>query len=114
MKSVIFSFVTHNHQPIGNFDNVIEEAYQKSYLPFFERLEKYPEIKIGTHFTGPLLDWLKAKHPEWIEKMKSLVSHGQLSILTGGFYEPILSVFPFDHQTAQIAKLSEVCNITFG
>ena len=30
----------HNHQPVGNFDSVLEEAYTLSYKPFFDVLEK--------------------------------------------------------------------------
>ena len=36
-KSIRFVLTLHNHQPIGNFDHVFEEAYQDSYLPFFGR-----------------------------------------------------------------------------
>ena len=42
---------------------VFEEAYQKSYLPFIEILERHPKIRIAIHFTGILLDWIK-QHPE--------------------------------------------------
>ncbi len=34
--------VLHCHQPVGNFDGVFEEAYNKSYLPFVQALEKHP------------------------------------------------------------------------
>jgi hypothetical protein len=40
MKAVNFCFATHNHQPIGIFDYVIEDAYKKSYLPFFKLAKK--------------------------------------------------------------------------
>ena len=106
MKTVIFCFATHNHQPIGNFDHIIEEAYQHSYLPFFELAEKYP-VRFGTHFTGILLNWIEAKHPDHLKKLARMVKRGQLEIISGGFYEPILSVIPPQDQQAQIAKLSE-------
>src|SRR5207245_1858782 len=106
MKSVTFCFATHNHQPIGNFDNIIEEAYQHSYKPFFELAEKYP-IRFATHFSGILLNWIEANHPEHIARLRRMVSLGQLEIISGGFYEPILSVIPPEDQQAQIAMLSE-------
>ncbi|HET6511436.1 MAG TPA: alpha-amylase/4-alpha-glucanotransferase domain-containing protein [Candidatus Kapabacteria bacterium] len=107
MKSVIFCFNTHNHQPIGNFDNIIEEAYQHSYKPFFDIAERYPKVRFGTHFTGILLDWLEAKHPEYLDRLRGLGASGQLEMISGGFYEPILSVIPARDQQAQIAKLNE-------
>jgi 4-alpha-glucanotransferase len=113
MKSVIFTFTTHNHQPLGNFDHVIEEAYQKSYLPFFELAEKYP-IRFGTHFTGILLDWLEAKHPEHLAKLRDMVERDQLEIVSGGFFEPILSVIPYQDQQAQITLLTSKIEELFG
>ncbi len=59
MKSVIFSFATHNHQPLGNFEHVFERAYAESYLPFFALAEHYPKFRFATHFTGILLEWIE-------------------------------------------------------
>ena len=36
MPKLKFIFGVHNHQPVGNFDFVFEEAYQKAYRPFLE------------------------------------------------------------------------------
>jgi len=114
MKSVLFCFATHNHQPIGNFDNIIEEAYEKSYKPFFQLAERYPDFSFGTHFTGILLQWLKQKHPEYLKQLQYLVQKGQLEIISGGFYEPILSVIPPHDQQAQIHKLSHFIQQEFA
>ena len=35
----------HDHQPIGNFDGVFEEAYVNSYAPFFDLLQEYPSLR---------------------------------------------------------------------
>ena len=34
MPKFQFVLLIHGHQPIGNFDSVIEQAYTHSYLPF--------------------------------------------------------------------------------
>jgi 4-alpha-glucanotransferase len=107
MKSVIFSFATHNHQPFGNFEYVFEEAYANSYLPFFELAAQYPTFRFATHFTGILLEWMEAHHPEHIAKLRRMVHSGQLEMISGGYYEPILSVIPAKDQQAQIAMLSQ-------
>ncbi len=106
MKSVTFCFGTHNHQPIGNFDYVFDEAYRKSYLPFFKLASEY-EFRFATHFSGILLDWLAKEHPKHIKLLRSLVAKGRIEIISGGFYEPILSVIPEADRSAQIRKLSE-------
>ncbi len=58
--------VLHNHQPIGNFDGVIEQAYRDSYLPFLDVFEPYTNLKIALHTSGPLMLWLEEKHPEYL------------------------------------------------
>lgn len=114
MKSVIFTFTTHNHQPLGNFDHVIEEAFEKSYHPFFELVAKYPAIRFATHFTGLLLDWIQAHHPEHLEKLRTMVRSRQIEMISGGFSEPILSVIPPQDQQAQIRLLTERLKQQFG
>ena len=51
MKKVNFIFAIHNHQPVGNFDHVAEEAYQKSYLPLMEVLRDHPWFRFCIHHT---------------------------------------------------------------
>ncbi|MEO6940478.1 MAG: alpha-amylase/4-alpha-glucanotransferase domain-containing protein [Candidatus Kapaibacterium sp.] len=114
MKSVHLLFATHNHQPLGNFDYIIEEAFERSYLPFFGIAAKYPNVRFATHFTGMLLDWLKQHHPDYIAGIKQLVDRGQLEIISGGFYEPILSVISPSDQQAQIKKLTQAIDTTFS
>jgi len=112
MKTVNFCFATHNHQPIGNFDYVLEDAYKKSYLPFFELAQQYP-VRFATHFSGILLGWLAKNHPEHQQLIYSMVGSGQLEIISGGYYEPILSVFPKRDGLAQIEKLSALIGQAF-
>src|SRR5262245_43396567 len=59
--------IFNNHQPVGNFDGVFEQAYQDSYLPFLEVFEQYPDLPIGLHTSGSLMEWLVARHPEYLE-----------------------------------------------
>ena len=42
----------HSHQPVGNFDSVIEEAYKLSYLPYVEVFEEFPAVPL----TNVLID----------------------------------------------------------
>ena len=94
MKKVAFLFCVHNHQPVGNFLHVLENAYEKAYLPFIEVLKKYPFMKISIHYTGVLWDFFKDHHPEFLKTLRELVKKGQLEMMTGGYYEPILAVIP--------------------
>jgi len=96
----------HCHQPVGNFGWVIEEAYEKSYLPFIDALEDYPEIKITAHYSGPLLEWIEENHPEYLGKLRKLVTEGRMEIMGSGFYEPILMTIPEVDRLEQILKMN--------
>ena len=106
MKKINFAIGIHNHQPVGNFDFVFEEAYKKSYSPFLEVLKEYPWVKISLHYSGCLLEWLDKHHPELISQIKNMVKRGQVELITGGFYEPILAVLPDEDKRGQIRKLT--------
>lgn len=114
MPKVQFIFAIHNHQPVGNFEFVAEDAYQKSYLPFLKVLERHPGIKITLHYTGILYRFFEQHHPEYIDLLRKLVAEGRAEILSGGFYEPILAVLPDDDKIGQIRALSEYIRRELG
>ena len=95
-------FVLHDHQPVGNFDGVIEQAYQDSYLPFLELLERHPGIRLALHTSGPLVEWLDAHHPDYLDRVARLVAERQVEIVGGAFYEPVLAMLPARDRIGQI------------
>lgn len=104
---VNFIFGIHNHQPLGNFGWVMESAYERSYRPFMETLEEYPNMKVAVHYSGPLLEWIRDNKPEHLDLLRSLVKRGQLEIVVAGFYEPVLASIPKEDRIVQIEKLKE-------
>ncbi|MFQ5428313.1 MAG: alpha-amylase/4-alpha-glucanotransferase domain-containing protein [Thermodesulfobacteriota bacterium] len=111
---IYLPFCIHNHQPAGNFDFVLEDAYKKSYWPFLKLLHEYPAIKMTIHNTGFLLDWIVKHHPEYIEMLSIMVKRGQVEIMGGGFYEPVLAVIPDKDRAAQITMMSDRIVELFG
>jgi 4-alpha-glucanotransferase len=97
----------HAHQPVGNFDDVFESAYAKSYLPFVELLERHPAIRLGLHYSGSLLEWIERAHPEYFARLRALTKRGQVEIVGGGFYEPILIAIPSQDRHEQIIRLQD-------
>ncbi|ASJ08244.1 4-alpha-glucanotransferase [Thermococcus siculi] len=104
---VNFIFGIHNHQPLGNFGWVMESAYDRSYRPFMEILEEYPNMKVAVHYSGPLLEWIAENRPEHIDLLRSLVKRGQLEMVVAGFYEPVLASIPKEDRIVQIEKLKD-------
>src|SRR3990172_6116441 len=99
--------VFHNHQPVGNFDGVCEQAYQDSYRPFLDVFEEYPGLPIALHTSGSLMEWLAARHPEYLDRLAALVAAGRLEIVGGAYYEPILTMIPRRDRVGQIARYAE-------
>jgi alpha-amylase len=104
----------HSHQPVGNFDNVLELAYQRCYLPFVELLHRHPKIRVGLHYTGPLLEWFEKNHPEFFEQLGELVDREQVELVAGGFYEPILIAIPPEDRHEQLTRLADYIEKHFG
>ena len=114
MTKLYLALALHNHQPVGNFDWVFEEAYQKAYLPMLEALERHPGVRLAVHNTGPLLDWLLQAHPEYVARLAALAAAGQVEIMTGGYYEPILVSLPDSDKHNQLRKLTDAVQEHFG
>ncbi|MHB8971744.1 MAG: alpha-amylase/4-alpha-glucanotransferase domain-containing protein [Pirellulaceae bacterium] len=99
-----FCLVLHNHQPIGNFDSVFEQAYQDSYLPFLDVFEPYGDLRLSLHTSGPLLEWLDDHHPDYVDRLARLVAAGRIEIVGGAYYEPILTMIPSRDRIGQITQ----------
>jgi len=106
-NTIRFCLALHNHQPIGNFDNVVEQAYQESYLPFLEVFEPFDTLKISLHTSGPLLEWLEQYHPEYLDRLAHLVAADRVEIIGGAYYEPILSMIPSRDRIGQIQRYTQ-------
>lgn len=114
MPKLELVLLIHAHQPVGNFDNVLEDAYKDCYLPFVQVLEKHPSIRLGLHYTGPLLEWMDRTHPEYFDLVRALVQRGQVEVAGGGFYEPILVTIPPQDRYDQLTKLADFVEKHFG
>jgi hypothetical protein len=108
------SLLIHAHQPVGNFEDVLERCYHRGYLPFVDLLQKHPQIRVALHYSGPLLQWLEVHHPEYLDLLRSLVASKQIELVGGGFYEPILAVIPPEDQHEQIIRLTDYIEKRFG
>jgi alpha-amylase len=114
MSKVKFVFCTHNHQPVGNFGWVFEKAYQLSYKPFLDVLSKHADIKWNLHLSGILWEYLEQEHKEYIKDIQELVKKGRVEVLSGGYFEPIMSSIPDKDKLGQIEKLTKYVKNKFG
>ncbi len=114
MHSLTLVLVVHDHQPVGNFDDVVRQAHDDAYLPFLEMLERHPGLRLALHTSGPLLEWLSAHRPAYLDRLRTLVEGGQVEPWGGAFYEPILSSIPEPDRQGQIRAMAGWLERTLG
>ena len=113
MKKIKLIFVLHNHQPEGNLSEVFERTYLAAYEPFISELERFPRLKVVQHYSGILFGWLQANRPEFIERLRHLVTCGQIEMMGGAFFEPILAAIPDADKAGQLEKQSRFIRENF-
>jgi len=94
-------------------DYVLEEAYAHAYMPFFHILKAFPDVKINIHFSGYLFSWLCEHKPEYVELLKKLKKRGQLEIVSGGMYEPVLTLLSEEDGISQIKTHQDLMENVF-
>src|SRR3954462_1121636 len=114
MPAVRLILALHNHQPVGNFDGVFESSYETAYRPFLDVMEDYPDLKFVLHTSGPLMEWLVERHPEYVARVRRLVEAERVEILGGGYTEPILAMIPHRDRVGQIREYSRYLEDLFG
>ena len=104
----------HCHQPVGNFDKVFHKAFDQCYRPLLELLTAHPGVKAGLHFSGCLLEWLEEHRPEGLDLIAALTERGQVEMMSGGFYEPLLATIPRRDAHGQVMMLNDYLEKRFG
>ncbi|MBN2817280.1 MAG: DUF1926 domain-containing protein [Campylobacterales bacterium] len=107
-------FGIHMHQPIDNFEWVIEHGVKVCYGPFFEVMRNYPEFKFAVHCSGWLLEEIKKKHKSVYKNIQYLAKKGSIEFFTAGYYEPILSAIPQEDRVEQIQLLNAMIEKNFS
>jgi 4-alpha-glucanotransferase len=108
------NFTFHFHQPVGNFDFVVDRAYEDAYGPLIHALLEHPSFRCTLHISGCLFDHLAEKHPEFTEHLKELCERGQVEMLASGYYEPILTEIPFCDAIKQVDLMRHHIQDNFG
>jgi hypothetical protein len=111
---ISLALALHNHQPVGNFGWVLAEVYEQAYEPMVAALERHPGVRLSLHYTGPLLEWILAERPDFIERLRALVARDQVEVLGGGYYEPVLASLPERDRIGQLVRMGDEIERHFG
>jgi hypothetical protein len=112
--TVRLALVVHNHQPIGNFDAVVDRAYRESYLPLLRTFARFPRLRFALHLSGSLFDWLAERRPEYLDEVAALVRQQRVQVLGGAYYEPILPMIARRDRLGQIRSYQQKLAERFG
>jgi hypothetical protein len=111
---ISLALAIHNHQPVGNFGWVFAEVFDRAYAPMVAILDRHPSVKLSLHYTGPLLEWVRHERPEFVERLAALAARGQVEIMGGGYYEPVLASLPERDRVGQLVRMADELEATFG
>jgi len=113
-KSVALLLGVHAHQPVGNFNHVLDDAHLRCYGPFLRVLHRYPDFHFAIHSSGWLLDYLLTHYPQDLQLLQEMVERGQAELFGAGYTEPVLAAIPSRDRKGQITLLSEYLKKKFG
>ncbi|MEA1962345.1 MAG: hypothetical protein U9N81_13940 [Bacillota bacterium] len=112
------AFCPHFHQPHFQLYKTREEAYQNSYVPWLELLERAFEndsFFINLHFSGPFIYWIRDQKPWFQEKLQSLMASNKIGIIGGLADEPFIQLSSrSDDVLYQLQKYDEICSAFTG
>ena len=113
MKTTLL-FGIHMHQPVDNFEWVIEHAIKSCYEPFFEVMSAYPSFRFSVHCSGWLMERIQELRPSLYKQITILAKNGSIEFFSAGYYEPILSVIPSKDRVGQIQRLNGAIEDNFS
>jgi len=114
MGPLRFAFGVHIHQPVGNFDHVVEQHVREAYRPLLERLSAGGFTPFSLHVSGPLLEWLEAHDAAFIDLVGRLAADRKIELLLSGYDEPILCSLPRADRVEQIGWMRDAVVRLFG
>ncbi|HVM43131.1 MAG TPA: alpha-amylase/4-alpha-glucanotransferase domain-containing protein [Gemmatimonadales bacterium] len=114
MGPLRFAFGVHIHQPVGNFDHVVEQHVREAYRPLLERLSAGGFTPFSLHISGPLLEWLETHDAAFIDLVGRLAADRKIELLLSGYDEPILCSLPRADRVEQIGWMRDAVVRLFG
>ena len=114
MNQISLVFGIHVHQPVGQSDQRVDRLIDERVLPFLNTAAEHPKFKFCAHFSGVILRHIESRRPQVIDVLKKMIGQGQVEILGGGIYEPILPLLTTADQVGQIRRFSDYLHKLLG
>ena len=96
----------HAHQPVGNFEDVFERSTPAAICPSSKPWSAIPASAWTPLFrTAAAMD--RTRSPRIFRSARDLSGKGQVEMIGGGFYEPILIAIPARDRLEQLKRLAD-------
>ena len=92
----------------------IKDVVDKSYIPALDIFINYPKVKVVMDFSGVTLEILAKDYPQVVERLRKLISSGNVELCGSTYAHPILPLIPLDHAKKQIEGFNEIYQSLFG
>jgi 4-alpha-glucanotransferase len=110
---ISLALAIHNHQPVGNFGWVFGDVHDQAYRPMVDALGRHPGVRLSLHYSGALLEWFRTERPAFLDDLRRLVDRGQVELMGGGYYEPVLASLPARDRLGQLERMaSEIVKLS--
>ena len=74
----------------------------------------HPDIRFALHWSGILFDWAEQRETATLELLHSMVTRGQVEMLGGGYFEPLLPLLPPEDVAGQLQAQQDYVQQRFG
>lgn len=96
--------VLHCGLPLGTPQLRLAQAVDGPLSALLDALQTRPHVRLGLHLGGHVLDFLLRHRSERLVQLAGLSQSGQIELVGGGYYDPVLCALPARSAQAQLAR----------
>ena len=104
---------THNHLPLGLDQEARRSCTSRLSSRCWPSCTATPDFPVTLHYSGILMEWLEKPYPEFLTLLAEMVTRGQVEVLGGGYYDPILPLIPMNDKLGQLEKMTTRLRVRF-
>ncbi|MCK5156851.1 MAG: DUF1926 domain-containing protein [Spirochaetales bacterium] len=104
----------YSQKPLGTQVEDLEYSLFHCYKPLLTYLYTHSDIKFVLYISVIVLEWFESDYPEINMLINDMVKRKQLELLTGGYYDPILTILPLKDRALQVEMTTTFLRKRFG
>ncbi|NQT57975.1 MAG: DUF1926 domain-containing protein [Bacteroidetes bacterium] len=104
----------YSQKPLGTQVEDLEYSLFHCYKPLLTYLYTHEDIKFVFYISIIILEWFENNYPEINMLINDMVKRKQLEILSGGYFDPILTILPLKDRALQIEMSTTFLRKRFG